>query len=278
MKQKINMIGGGFQHDVCSSALNFNKYVEWTKDNSASMSIHIDNGLFYPVDKTKKNYGWFAESSAIIPNYIQLVLTNLDKFKQNFEFIFTHDRRIIEIDREFFKFVVPNSLPYIQNKKIYKKTKSVSFIGSNKLLCNGHKFRHEIIYKYSNFVDHYGRGFGDKELPWSYNCNNIQESGKLIGLEDYMFSFAMENDNYDDIFCEKITDCLVTGTIPIFWGTKNISNYFDINGIIILNEEFDINMLTEDYYVSKLDSVKNNFEKCHNLLSSEDYMFINYIK
>jgi hypothetical protein len=272
------MVGGGFQHDVCSSALNQNKFVDWTKDGSASISIHIDDGLFYQTNKNKKNYGWIGESTAIVPHVIKTILTNLDYFKEQYEFIFTHDRRIIEKDKEFFKFVLPNALPYIQNKSIYKKTKLVSFIGSNKVMCSGHNFRQQMIRKYSDKVDHYGRGFADKELPWTYNHNNTEESGKLIGLKDYMFSFAMENDNYDDIFCEKITDCLATGTIPIFWGTKNISNYFDINGIIILDENFDINMLTEEYYNSKIESIQNNFEKSKKLTTSEDYAYLNYIK
>jgi hypothetical protein len=278
MKQKINMVGGGFQHDVCSSALNQNKFVEWVKDGSANISIHIDNGLFYQVNPNKKNYGWLAESSAIIADVIEKICNNLNYFKQKYEFIFTHDRRIIEKDDQFFKFVVPNALPYIQNKSIYKKTKLVSFIGSNKTMCNGHNFRQQMIHKYNHIVDHYGRGFGNRELPWVYTFNNIEESGKLIGLKDYMFSFAMENDNYDDIFCEKITDCFATGTIPIYWGTKNIKNYFDINGILELNEGLDISMLTEELYLSKLNSIQNNFKLCNNMQTSEDYAYLNYIK
>lgn len=278
MKTKINMIGGGFQHDICSSALNKNRFVEWAKDNSSNISIHIDNGLFFQTDKTKKNYGWIAESSAIIPEYINKILDNIDLYKQNFEYIFTHDRRIIERDKSFFKFTLPNALPYIQNKKIYNKTKLISFIGSNKVYCSGHTFRQQMINKYQHVVDHYGRGFGNKELPWIYQENNIEESGKLIGLKDYMFSIAMENDNYDDIFCEKITDCFATGVIPIFWGTKNIGNYFDLNGIIILGNNFDISQLTEEIYYSKMEHIKNNFEKCNELLTSEDYFYLNYIK
>ncbi len=277
-KIKFNMIGGGFQHDVCSSALNKNKYVEWVKDKSANISIHIDDGLFLDIDKTKKNYGWFGESSAIIPRYINLALSNINYFKEKYEYIFTHDKRIIEKDPSFFKFTIPNALPYIQNKKIYEKNKLVSFIGSNKIYCSGHSFRQEMINKYKNIVDHYGRGFENKELPWSYQENNIEETGKLIGLKNYMFSIAMENDNYDDIFCEKITDCFATGTIPIFWGTKNIGNYFDEDGIILLDDKLNINNLTEDLYYSKIEHIENNFSICKTLETSEDYIFLKYIK
>ena len=135
-----------------------------------------------------------------------------------------------------------------------------------------------MINKFEKIVDHYGRGFQNKELPFSYIENNIKESGKLIGLKDYMFSIAMENDNYDDIFCEKITDCFATGTIPIFWGTKNIGNYFDKEGIIIFDENLNVNDLTEDFYYSKLKHIENNFIACQQLETTEDYMYLNYIK
>jgi hypothetical protein len=277
IKTKINMIGGGFQHDVCSSALNKNKYIEWSKDNSANISIHIDQGLFYPTNKNKLNFGWIAESSSIIPEIINQTKNNINQLKENFKYIFTHDERIINIDSDFFKFTLPNALPWIQNKKIYKKNQLCSFIVSNKNWTSGHKFRLEILNKYKEKIDHYGRGFPN-ELPWSYVENGVEESGKLLALKNYFFSFAFENDNYQSIFCEKITDCFATGTIPIFWGTPNISNFFDKEGIIIFDEDFDFSKLTEEFYHSKKINIENNLQQCIDLDSSEDYIFLNYIK
>ncbi len=273
------MIGGGFQHDICSSALNKNKYVEWVKDESSSISIHIDNAILNPVNKNKKNYGWFAESSNIIPQVINEVKKNIEVYKEKFEFIFTHDKRIVEIDGSFFKFTLPNALPWIQNKKIYDKSKLCSFIVSNKRMTEGHNFRLNVLNNLkSNKIDHFGRGFGIKELPWVINNDGIEESGKILALKDYYFSMAFENGNYDAIFCEKITDCFATGTIPIYWGNPNIGDYFDNNGIIFFNENFDLDSLTTELYESKIESVKNNFYKTIELSSSEDYIYLNYLK
>lgn len=274
---KINMIGGGFQHDICSSALNKNKYVEWVKDESSNISIHIDNAILFNVNKNKENYGWFAESSSIIPLIIDEVKKNISTYKEKFKFIFTHDKRIIDIDSEFFKFVPPNALPWIRDKKIFDKNKLASFIVSNKIITNGHKFRLNVLEKVKHKVDHFGRGFIN-QLPWTYrNENGIEESGKLLALKNYYFSFAFENDNYPSIFCEKITDCFATGTIPIFWGTPDIGEYFDINGVIIFDDQFDIDLLSRDFYYSKLEHVKNNFERSIELYSSEDYIYKNYL-
>ena len=75
------MIGGGFQHDVCSSALNKNKFVNWVKDDSSNISIHIDNAILNKPNPNKLNFGWFSESSSIIPTVIEKVKTNINYYK-----------------------------------------------------------------------------------------------------------------------------------------------------------------------------------------------------
>jgi hypothetical protein len=277
-KFKMNLIGGGFTHHIqCSSALNTNKYVEWVLDNSAPISVHVDDAIFRPIDTSKYNVAWLAESSAIIPQVIEHVKQNTNNVLDVYDMFITHDFRLLTISPKF-RYVPTNALPWVQNKQIYTKTKMISMIGSAKTLCPGHEYRQEIINKYSNQIDHFGNGFPGHELPWTYvdESGNV-ESGKLLGLKDYRFSIAMENDNYDVILCEKITDCFVTGTIPIFWGTSKITELFNPDGIILL-EDFDIEMCTEDYYNSKTDAIKENFEIASNMLSAEDYFYVNYIK
>jgi hypothetical protein len=275
---KINMIGGGFQHDVCSSALNKNKYVDWIKDGSANISIHIDNALKDRPDPSKENYGWIAESSSIVPDIISAVIAAIPFYKQKFKYIFTHDKRIIKHDPEFFKFAPPNACPWIQQKGMYPKSKLASIIVSNKIQTNGHRFRLNVLNQLpKDKVDHFGRGFSN-ELPWTVEVNGKTESGKFLALKDYYFSFAFENDNYPSIFCEKLTDCFATGTIPIFWGTPDIGDYFDKDGIIFFDENFKIEELTEGFYHRKLKHVLNNLSICMDMLTSEDYIYLNYIK
>lgn len=276
-KFKMNLIGGGFTHHIqCSSAMNTNKYVEWVLDGSSTISVHVDYDIFSPINKSKYNVAWILESSAIVPNVINDIKNNRNNVLENFDMFITHDLRLLNISEKF-KYVLPNALPWIQKKKIYNKSKNVSMVGSNKVLCPGHNYRQQIIHQYQNNIDHYGRGFGKKELPWSYIEDGIEESGKMFALKDYRFSIAMENDNYDLIFCEKLTDCFATGTIPIFWGSKKVIDIFNKDGIIFL-EDFNIDDCTEDYYMSKIDSIKDNFERANNMLSAEDYFYLNYIK
>ena len=76
----------------------------------------------------------------------------------------------------------------------------------------------------------------------------------------------------------KITDCFMTGTIPIYYGIDNIGDYFNTDGIIRLTDDFKVEDLSFDLYHSKLDAIKDNFERGLNILLSEDFIYINFIK
>jgi hypothetical protein len=122
-----------------------------------------------------------------------------------------------------------------------------------------------MIKKFSNLCDHYGRGFN--EIP-----------NKIDGLKDYCFSITMENATYSIMFTEKLTDCFMSGTIPIYYGMKNIGDFFNKDGIIILNDDFKIEDLTFDLYHTKINAVIDNFKRSNELLVAEDYIYLKYIK
>ena len=70
----------------------------------------------------------------------------------------------------------------------------------------------------------------------------------------------------------------MTGTIPIYYGIDNIGDYFNTDGIIKLTDDFNIEDLSFELYNSKLDAIKDNFDRGFNLLLPEDYIYINFIK
>ena len=263
-KIQMNMVGGGIQHSLCSSAESIPKYVEWKKDGSAKISIHIDDGVYIRTNKNHRNYLWLLESSAIISSIIRWVKNNISYVEENFELIFTHDRRLLSLSPKM-RLVITNAVPWVKDHKIHEKSKLVSMIASTKRMCNGHLYRQQIAEKYKNQVDLFGTG-----------RNRL--ANKEDGLRDYYFSIAMENDNYPDIFCEKITDCFAMGTIPIFWGTPTIGEFFNGEGIILLNDDFKIEDLSVDLYNSKIDAIKDNFERAINFPTAEDYFYEKYVK
>ena len=80
------------------------------------------------------------------------------------------------------------------------------------------------------------------------------------------------------IITEKIADCFATGTIPIYYGCKDIGKVFNEDGIIWLDGTFKIEDLSFDLYHSKMDAIKDNFNRIKNLPTAEDYIYSTYIK
>lgn len=155
--------------------------------------------------------------------------------------------------------------------QIYPKSKLVSAISSNKAILPGHRNRLDFINSIRGKVDLYGRGMG-AELP-----------SKLDGLRDYMFSVAIENIECDDYyFTEKITECFLTGTVPIYHGCVNIGEFFDTRGILYFKtkEELQhiIDNLTPAKYTEMLPYIQANFEACYKWPLNNDMLYDMYYK
>jgi hypothetical protein len=56
-------------------------------------------------------------------------------------------------------------------------------------------------------------------------------------------------------------------------GSPTIGDVFNMDGIIVLDSKFDITMLTEDLYNSKLDTVHDNLNRVINLEMSDDTLW-----
>jgi hypothetical protein len=252
-----------FDKTRSTSHKNLNVNFEWVNDGSGEVSIFIDRHIprMLEIDDGKPKFGWLLESRTIIPEMFEWAELNSFSLSQNCVGIFTCDFKLSK--RPPFIYTLSNAASWITDKKIYEKTKLVSMISSSKAWAEGHRNRLKFVELYKDRVDLFGNGFRDIE-------------DKITGLKDYMFSIAVENCKYDDYFTEKITDCFATGTVPIYWGTKKISKYFDPNGIIFLDDDFDINSLSEELYMSKMDSIKHNFETAKSLTTAEDFMYKNY--
>lgn len=88
-------------------------------------------------------------------------------------------------------------------------------IASNKEWAPGHKLRHQIANSISDKfnIDLWGGGF--KPFP---------SLGKNLALNDYMYSIVVQNSQVDTFFTDFV-DPLITGTVPIFWGTKEVKTF-----------------------------------------------------
>lgn len=80
------------------------------------------------------------------------------------------------------------------------------------------------------------------------------------------YHIAIENSCMNNYFSEKLMDCFMTETIPIYIGCPNVDKFFNINGIIVAKDENDVieicNSLDVNFYESKITSIKENKELC----------------
>ena len=137
-------------------------------------------------------------------------------------------------------------------------------ITSNKTFTEQQVYRVGIANKFKDQIDLLGRGFKPVDK-------------KEEGLIDYMFSIAIENDTYDTYYTEKVTDCFACATIPIYKGTAGITDFFNPDGIIFLDDDFDPSQLSVDLYVSKKDAIKDNYDRVRQLDILDDWIHTTYL-
>jgi len=269
MRKKYNLVGAGFNHydggnKGSSIYKQESKYIEWVS-SGAEETFYIDEyiNLVFDDDTSTKKYGWILESAQIKPNVIDDIKKNYLHYVREFDMIFTHSKEICALHHKFKYSPLYGS--WIPKPKMYNKTKLISMICSNKVMCSGHQNRLSWAQKLQGFVDFFGRGFNEIE-------------NKEDGLVDYMFSVAIENASYNSYFTEKIQDCFATGTIPIYYGSPDIGDHFNPNGIITLTDDFDVSKLTSEIYYDKIDAVKENLEIVKNQLINEDNIYKTYLQ
>jgi hypothetical protein len=137
-------------------------------------------------------------------------------------------------------------------------------------MCSGHAYRLEWANRLNGLVDFYGGIMDSRVIGGSHSYHHNK---KTEALNDYMFSIVLENCKNDTYFTEKITDCFANGTVPVYFGTDNIGSIFDKDGIIVLNDNFDISMLTEELYYSKMKSIGNNLEAVKNMPLADEMLY-----
>ena len=267
---KLNMLSRNFAHDKGSTANKPPVNIEWcffSYDNP--ISVYLDNDLFKGIEDhksdggSKKKFLWLIESIKFDGGAVENIKNNLDAVLETFEQIWTHNDELVALHPKF-KWT-PAYGTYIKEFGIFPKTKMVSMITSDKRWTPQHEIRHDFAMANRDKMDVFGRGIN--EIP-----------NKEIGLKDYRFSFAIENATYDTYFTEKILDCFATGTVPIYMGTKKVSEYFNPDGIIFFDGTFDFLTLTEELYQSKIDAIKDNFERVQKYSVLDDWIFDNYLK
>lgn len=257
----------------CSSNRNMPKYLRWLSRETQdpyTVSVYVDNYIkdWGFNDPSREKIGWLLESPQMNEHTIKVLVNDLEKTREHYKWIFTCMDSLLELGSPFV-YNISNAAPWIypQNRAIHPKTKLVSMIASNKGWLRGHQNRLQWVERLKDKVDLFGTG----------RPNQLKD--KEDGLKDYMFSVAIENDNSDTYFTEKLTDCFAMGTVPVYYGSRKVvDKYFDPTGVIFLEDDPDLSSLTTEKYQSMMPAIERNFRKANELPVAEDYMWENYLK
>ena len=251
------------------------KYIKWIHEGEGKQQITFNNlsssdetfyvDRFVPTglqDKvSRKKYAIILECCWLVQPLIDDIKNKLDVYLNEYDKIFTWSEELVNLDERICW--IPGSGSWIREPQIYPKSELVSIIASNKSHLEGHQQRLHMIDQLKEYAPLLGRGFNEIEF-------------KEEALANYMFSVAIEN--ADNWFTEKLLDCFLTGTIPIYYGTPSVGKWFNTDGIIFLEDGFDIESLSKDLYLSKIDAIKENFEKAKEMEVVEDFIWETYFE
>ena len=136
---------------------------------------------------------------------------------------------------------------------------------------SGHAFRQHLYFNQKLFPSNcvFFRSAAGEPLPElsnnpiiSYKQEEGWGSGKDVIFDGFQFSIVIENTQQTNFFTEKILDCLIFRSIPIYWGCPNIGEFFDTTGWIFFQNMSELlsklNSLDADYYEKYAGVIEKN--------------------
>ena len=152
-----------------------------------------------------------------------------------------------------------------------EKPKLMSVITSNKAFTQGHQERIDFVEKlkkhYGDRLDVYGRGFHDFKDKWE-------------ALGEYKYHIVIENSQSDYYWTEKLSDCYLSETFPIYYGCTNVDEYFSKDAYAVIDiHDFDRSIAAIDAIIN---SEKHYAEHSAALKEAkrqvlDDYNLFNYL-
>lgn len=188
-------------------------------------------------------------------------------FTKQFSHVITNQTQIIHPQ----KCNMHTGAPWFVNKsynalsemKEVSKTKLISIVTSDKLITDGHKLRFDFAHRLKDYfkdeIDLFGRGIVDFDDKWDV-------------LAPYKYNICIENGEHKDYFTEKLNDCYLAYTFPIYHGCPNITDYYTKDSLYQINiNDFELSLRAIEkilksplHYEAHLESLRIARLKCLN--------------
>lgn len=253
------------------------KYFFWDRYNYG-LDTHFYGGREMPhtLGKPVVKYGMLTESRVIVPKDYE-VFHKHKGLEKEFRYIFTYDEKILnEIENARFYPIAAGIWNQKMKEDLYKKKEEdLSILCSDKVMCTLHQFRLELARRCKK--DRLAHTFG-KFDGGSY-IQSVDES-----LDRFRFSIIIENDISDYYFSERLTSCFAAQTIPVYLGARKISQFFNPEGMILLeNADLEaalgaIRQCTKEEYEARLDGVLDNYNRVQEYVNMQDYLYEHFLQ
>ena len=219
----------------------------------------------------------FKESKKIFiqldPNEYLNLNEEIIKRQKEFDYILTFEPEILNNCNNAVLFEYGTSWVNPEKYSFPDKKFSLSFVCNTKYHNQGHILRHEIYYNQDKInipIDFYLSSKNPDSNDLFYKQSELKNlfNNKILGeskfpLFDSMFSVCVENVKKDYYFSEKLIDCFLCKSIPVYYGCDNISNYFNTDGMVLFHSIEELlsktDILTPDFYYSKSSVIDSNY-------------------
>lgn len=142
-----------------------------------------------------------------------------------------------------------------------EKKGKISVVCSDKLFLDGHKkrfaFVNRLVGHFKDRLDAYGTAFKPVKDKWE-------------AIAPYQYSIAVENSSLPGYFTEKITECYLSNTFPVYYGAPDIDSFFDPDSYRVIDR---------DDYLSAIRTIEellesDSWEKSRQLLTEQRELFL----
>jgi len=277
---EVNLFDSNFGNHTCSTAYQTSQHITYAKRQKtySGITIFTDewiNNEVMPVVKSDIKIGWLREPFCLHPYTYERALDNL----QHLDSCLTYHQGFLNLDDKF-RFIPYGGIWIPQSQwGIKPKTKNISMLVGNKASTLGHTIRQDIAASQqgSLLVDFYGIYGQPVDYSWQT---------KYKTLADYKFSIITETCLEDNLFTEWLLDAFILGTVPIYWGCSNLSEFFNTDGVIRFETKVEMNEILakarilelDVVYDSMLDAVKDNYQLAQEYAVTEDWLYLNVLR
>ena len=99
-------------------------------------------------------------------------------------------------------------------------------------------------------------------IPYTYNTNEFKEF-----ISKFKFILSMENSRNDTYITEKIIHGLIANTIPVYWGSNRVFDYFNSNRFLYLENENAI-----DNVIERMSEINKNNDEWLKMVNQRNFV------